>query len=206
MDFKDHLGIIPKQYTGKNLLTESSVSFKEEAAAASFFKVAKERLLNVNEWHSVAGFVSGRFHLVNEEGLDLNGYVEKDSFLKIDIPGPGSSEGDGYDWVRVEKLKEIDTVQVRSIGFRVRPCANPDGRKNDTAHFYTDEATSTFIVTQENNKVTAQIIDLNLKPNNEASSLTDKIRNVAVGIGAIGLFSKVQWKGLAEGIVKQEND
>lgn len=206
MEFKDYLGIIPEQYTGKDIETESTASFKNRAEATSFYEVAKSRLLNVNEWHSVAGFVSGRFYLVDRSGEKLNRFVEKGDYFKIDIPGPGSSEGDGYDWVQVEELKEISTDAVQSIGFRVRPSQNPVGEKDETAHFYSSEATSTFIVTQKDHKVIVQIIDLNLKPNDEAGAVTDKIRNVAVGVGAIGLFSKVQWKSLANGIVKAGND
>lgn len=48
------------------------------------------------------------------------------------------------------------------------------------------------------------IIDRNIKPNDDVGLLTDKIRDIAVGIGAIGLFSKVKWQGLAKGLVKKE--
>ena len=206
MELKNDLGIIPEQYTGEDIETTSTVSFKNRTEALSFYQVARSRLLNVNEWHSVAGFISGRFYVVNRSGEMLNRPVEKDDFLKIDIPGPGSSEGNGFDWVHVEELKEITTVHLQSIGFRVRPTHNPGGAKDKTAHFYSNEATSTFIVTQKDHEVTVQIFDLNLTANSEAGTVTDKIRNVAVGVGAIGLFSKVQWKNLADGILKTGND
>lgn len=206
MERKDYLGIVPEQYTGKEIITRSSATFNDQDEAAKFYKVAKERLLNVSQWHSVAGLISGRFYLVNKYGEDLHRFVEKGDYFKIDIPGPGNSEGDGYDWVQVEEFNEMSTDQVQSIGFRVRPTRNPESENNNTAHFYSSDATSTFIVTRKGKEVMAEIIDLNLKPNDEGSTVTDKIRNVAVGVGAIGLFSKVQWKGLADGIVKQEND
>lgn len=76
--------------------------------------------------------------------------------------------------------------------------------KNDIAHFYDDEATSNFIVTREVNKVKASIIDRNIKPNENTSAFTDKVRDIAVGIGAIGGFSKIQWKNLANGIVERK--
>lgn len=71
---------------------------------------------------------------------------------KIDIPGPGSSEGDGYDCVCVEDVKEVSEGDMQSTGFHVRPSQNPFGEKNETAHFYSNEATSNFIVTREGNK------------------------------------------------------
>ena len=203
MKQKDFTGIAPAQYTGAEIKTDASVNLKDEAKAKAFYEIAKARLLSVNNWHSLAGIVSGRFQLTNARGEELNRNVEADDYIRIDIPGPGSTEGDGYDWVYVEDMKEITEATIQSIGFRVRPSKNPVGTKNETAHFYTAEATSSFIVTREKNTVTALIIDRNLNPNDEPESMADKIRHVAVGIGAIGLFSKLQWKGLADGLVKE---
>jgi hypothetical protein len=203
MKQKDFTGIVPGQYTGKEIETLSSIDLKNENEAHAFYEVAKARLLNVNNWHSIAGIVSGHFQLADAHGEKLDRNVETGDYIRIDIPGPGSSEGDGYDWVYVEDLKEITEGNVQSIGFRVRPSQNPLGEKNEIAHFYTDDASSNFIITREGNTVTAIIIDRNLKPNDESESIGDRIRHVAVGMGAIGLFSKIQWKNLADALVKE---
>lgn len=203
MKQKDFTGIVPDQYTGEEIETRSSIDLKNENEAKAFYEIAKGRLLSVNNWHFIAGIVSGHFQLTDAHGEKLNRNVEIGDYFRIDIPGPGSSEGDGYDWVYVEDLKEINEENVQSIGFRVRPSQNPLGDKNEIAHFYTDDATSNFIVTREGNTVTAIIIDRNLKPNDESESIADRVRHVAVGIGAIGLFSKIQWKSLADGLVKR---
>lgn len=203
MKQKDFTGIVPDQYTGEEIETRSSIDLKNENEARAFYEIAKGRLLSVNNWHFIAGIVSGHFQLTDAHGEKLNRNVEIGDYFRIDIPGPGSSEGDGYDWVYVEDLEEITEENVQSIGFRVRPSQNPLGDKNEIAHFYTDDATSNFIVTREGNTVTAIIIDRNLKPNDESESIADRIRHVAVGIGAIGLFSKIQWKSLADGLVKR---
>ncbi|MEO6683590.1 MAG: hypothetical protein ABIN48_12280 [Ginsengibacter sp.] len=197
-------GIIPAQYSGDEIETKTSIEFSDEAKAIQFFEVAKERLLNVNNWHHVAGLVSGKFEVVNAAGEKLNRHVEIGDYFKIDIPGPGSSEGNGYDWVHVEEKQEISENGYNSIGFRVRPSSNPLSVKNETAHFYTNAATSTFIVTRENSTVNAIIIDRNLIPNNGSESILDSVRNVVIGLGAIKAFSKVQWQNLAEGLVKEE--
>lgn len=203
MKQKDFTGIVPDQYTGEEIETRSSIDLKNENEARAFYEIAKGRLLSVNNWHFIAGIVSGHFQLTDAHGEKLNRNVEIGDYFRIDIPGPGSSEGDGYDWVYVEDLKEITEENVQSIGFRVRPSQNPLGDKNEIAHFYTDDATSNFIVTREGNTVTAIIIDRNLKPNDESESIADRVRHVAVGIGAIGLFSKIQWKSLADGLIKK---
>ncbi len=204
MKHKDYLGIIPGLYTGKELEAEASVDFENDNDAKLFYDTAKRRLLNVNNWHKVAGIISAQFRVFDNNGNESVVDIQKDDYIRVDIPGPGTKDGDGYDWVHVEELKEINEGNVQSIGFRVRPHANPLGDKGATAHFYSDESTSCFIILREDAKVGAMIIDRNIKPNDEAESVTDKIRHSAIGMMAINGFSKLQWKHLAEGLVERK--
>jgi hypothetical protein len=106
--------------------------------------------------------------------------------------------------VQVEDLKEVSQQNVESVGLRVRPSTNPLSEDNSIAHFYSKESTSTFIVTREDNKITATIYDRNTKPNTDSETVVDKVRHVAAGIGAILGGSKLQWKGLANGLVSKK--
>ncbi len=203
MKHYDFIGIVPEQYTGKEIQAETFVELMDDKTAKTFFEIVKQKLLCVNNWHSVAGSISAKFQLIDETGKEVNRNARKGDYFKIDIPGPGSTEGDGYDWVCVEDLKERDEEDIQSVGFRVRPSPNPFGSKNEIAHFYAAESTSSFIVTRKNSKISALIVDRNIKPNDHAESATDKVRDVAVGIGAMGMFSKAQWQGLADGLIKK---
>jgi len=202
MKHTDKLGIIPTRYTGAALDTDAVVRSEDITAAKAFFKTAKSRLLGVNNWHQVAGFVSAVFQVTDAAGNTVDRDVAAGDYLKIDIPGPGSREGDGYDWVLVEMLKALTEGENETIGFRVRPAGNPLNLHTETAHFYAPDATSSFFVMRRQQDIIAWIVDHNLKPNDEAVSLTDRLRHAAVGTGAIGLFSKIQWQGLADGIVQ----
>jgi hypothetical protein len=206
MKQKDRLGIVPPQFTGQEIETASTQVLKTEANAESLYNEARKKLLDVNNWNKVAGIVTARFQIIDEKGKEVNREVKKGDYLRIDIPGPGSKEGDGYDWVFVEEMNEINNGSVQSAGFRVRPDKNPFGEKNETAHFYSKEATSSFIIIRENTKVISWIVDRNLLPNTESGSLVDKVRDVAIGISAIAGFSKVQWQGLADGLIKNANE
>ena len=203
MKQKDYTGIIPPQHTGTEIEVDATVELKDIEEAKRFYSIAKSRLLEINNWHHVAGIISARFLLIDAAGNEVDRFAAKNDYLKIDIPGPGSIEGGGFDWVMVDALNETSDSENESIGFRVRPCKNPFGNKNEIAHFYADEATSSFIVIREGKNVIAWVVDHNLMPNNHADSLVDKIRDTAVGIGAITLFSKIQWQGLVNGIVKR---
>jgi hypothetical protein len=199
MKKKNDTGIVPGQHTGKKIDTESVVDCDTEAAAKSLYQEAKARLLDVNHWHEVAGKALAVFHLTDATGQEVNRTVQQGDHFKIDIPGPGSTSGEGYDWVRVESVEET----VDSIGIRVRPAPNPKNKDEEVAHFYSDQSTSNFIVTRAGSKVTASVYDRNTSTNEDSGNVADAIRNSTVGAGAIAFFSKIQWKSLVEGLLRR---
>jgi hypothetical protein len=204
MEEKNYSGIIPENQSGKPIDAVNSIQVNDPTEAKAFFETVKNRLLNVNDWEKIAGTGSASFQLVDSTGIEVNRPVQKGDFFKIDIPGPGPTAGDGYDWVIVEELEEVAKEDVESIGIRVRPTLSPLNNNQDVAHFYSPESTSSFTVTREGSTITAGIYDRNTKPNKTADSLTDKVRDIAVGSGAVTAFSRVQWQKLAEGLLKKE--
>lgn len=202
MKVKNYTGIVPEQHSGVEIIADASVDFANEDDAKSFYNVAKGRLLHVNQWHEVAGALSATFQAFNQHAAEVNGAVEEGFFMRIDIPGPGSPEGEGYDWVKIETVKEVSEGDVQSVGFRVRPTKNPQTPGEQIAHFYDEDSTSNFIVTREGKTITATIIDRNTKRNDDTETVADAIRDTSVAIFAIGFFSKAHWQSLAEGIVK----
>jgi len=201
--YQQYLNIVPAQYTGKEIEVESTLQLKNSHEAKIFYELVKNRLLDVNYWHNLAGLFSAVFTLVDAKGVEVDRSVVKGDFIKIDIPGPGSGEGGGYDWVRVEEKNENEEENLQFTGFTVRPSYNPWGNKQAIAHFYTVEATSSFIAIRNNTEIKAMIFDRNLRANDVAETVTDKLRDGAVGISAIGGFSKMQWQNLANGLIKQ---
>jgi len=126
-------------------------------------------------------------------------------YFKIDILGPGSESGDGYDWVQIEAIEDHSNASVKkeSFGIRVRPAPNPEKDSNDkeTAHFFKDEATSNFIIERNGRTVSAEVHGRNEKPNTTAHKSLDKIRNTVIGSSAILGLSHIQWKKLVKGII-----
>lgn len=202
MKQQDHIDIVPRQFAGQEIEAQATKELTDETAAKSLYNEAKKKLLDVNNWQKIAGAVTAQFQVIDEKGEEVNRNVKKRDHLRINIPGPGSKEGDGYDWVFVEELKEINKESLQCLGFRVRPCENPFSEKKEIAHFYSKETTSSFIIIRENSKVISWIVDRNLVPNTESSSLPDKVRDVVVGVSGIAGFSKLQWQGLADGLIE----
>jgi hypothetical protein len=201
---KNYTGLIPVNTSGKEINAEAVAEAKNFEEAKAVYTTVKKRLLDVNNWHHIAGIMSAHFQLTDLNGKEVTRNAETGDYFKIDIPGPGSKTGDGYDWAHVEEMKEINKPDVDSVGIRVRPSANPLNKDANVAHFYSNEATSTFIVTRENNTIIAGIYDRNTKPNEEAESITDQIRHTAIGVSALSNFSEIQWQNLVEGLLKSE--
>jgi hypothetical protein len=196
-------GLLPDQYTGEEINSEKTEVLENTIEAKDFYNKVVHRLQNVNEWHRMAGTLSADFQLTDKNGHDVADAVQKGNLIRIDIPGPGSKSGEGYDWVQVEELKYTSGEDKERFGFRVRPARNPLGEEDVISHFYSEESTSSFIVSRMSNKITAGIYDRNTLPNKDATFFADKVRDLAVGTVGVAALSKLQWKGLLEGLMER---
>ena len=192
--------LIPENTEGAQSNTESSKELDSEKEAGAFLRVVIRRLLDVNHWHQLGGKASASFQLTNDTGMNLERSAAPGDLFRINIPAPGNASGDGDDWVRIESIEETDDGVV----MQVRPCPNPMNTDADIAHFFSDAATSSFVAKREGKKVIAGVYGRNEKPNTDTSSITDKIRNTAVALGAISGLSKLQWKSLTAGLMEKE--
>ena len=202
MDEKNVTGTIPENVSGKVINAESSKELLDKNSAESLYAIAKQRLLDVNNWNNIASELLASFQLTDLNGDPLDGPVSKGNYLKIDIPGPGSVSGDGFDWVFVEEVETYESADLQSFAVRVRPAANPASDEKEIAHFYTSDSTSTFTVTREMQKVTAAVYDRNIKVNSESGQPADLVRNALVGTIGRMVFSKVQWKVLTDALIE----
>ncbi|MGZ8509767.1 MAG: hypothetical protein ACXWV1_05880 [Chitinophagaceae bacterium] len=170
--------------------------------AKLLFLKARERLFDISHWESISEGLSASFDLTDKEGNLKQGFPEKGDHIRIDIPGPGSSAGQGYDWVRVEMIEDnpaTDTDKEWSM-IKVRPSEDPV-KQEGVAHFFEDQATSSFIVTREDTKLSAEVHGRNEKPNKKSKKLTDKIRNTVIGTLATAGIGKIQWEKLVKGLL-----
>jgi hypothetical protein len=194
---------LPSQEEGseKNIETTEELNTVEEAK--ELFKEARKRLLNINQWDKVCGKLSAVFKLTNEQGEEIQSDPEVGNYFKIDIPGPGTASGKGYDWVRVEAVEENRDEQedFESLLIRVRPADNPSTNDSNVAHFFSDKATSNFVLSREKKIVTAAVYGRNEVPNTTTDKPLDKTRNAVVGTTAIAGFSNPQWKSLVNGVL-----
>ncbi len=208
-DFKPD--IIPAQYEGRALEAQRSREFQDADAAKMAYLIARQRLLDVNRWAQHIEGITAAFQLTDQDGTPAEGMAGKGLMIRIDIPGPGTSAGDGYDWAVIEDVEEGSTDKLDFLAFRVRPAANPSGenpsgKEGEIAHFFSECSSGTFVLYREKNELTCTIYDRNLKPNTEIkSSLSDKARNSFVGTTAAMGMSRVQWQKLADSVLEDED-
>ena len=201
MEEKNHIDAVPENHSGDSLDAETVKSCAHLAEANALYATAKERLLNVSQWHQVAGEALAHFTLTDASGTPLSGHAQKGNLIKVDIPGPGTDAGDGFDWVLIEEIKEESAPDAESIAIRVRPTADPSSETQETSHFYDKQGTSTFTLSKSDLNVTAGVYDRNLEPNQDSTGFFDKIRNAIIGFAGKKGVSIIQWKAFTDGLV-----
>ncbi|MBO9635806.1 MAG: hypothetical protein J7578_22060 [Chitinophagaceae bacterium] len=194
--------MVPQQEDGKSITAESRVELAGHRKAILFYNIAKERLQQVHKWHEMAGALSARFTLIDKNGMEVNRPPEPGDYFRVDIPGPGRVNGEGYDWVRVEKVVNQILPNSEIYGFQVRPARDPEKKDEDIAHFFSSDSTSSFFVHRNGHIVSAFVFDRNIKPNKDAGNIVDKIRDMMTGSAGMLIFSKLQWKALTEGLLQ----
>ncbi|SOD13383.1 hypothetical protein [Pedobacter xixiisoli] len=194
--------LIPRQKIGRQIDVVEERRFNNEADAIKFFELARYRLLDINNWYSLAGNSLSKFQLVDLFGNPVERLAREGDYIKIDIPGPGTILGGGYDWVLIEVIIAKSAPGMDSLALRARPTANPLSKKMDTAHFLTEKATSTFQVKRIVNNVYAEEHGRNEKANIHTEAVVDNIRNLLVGWAASLGLSYPQWKLLVKGILE----
>src|SRR5436309_12859515 len=107
MEEKNYTGLVPANINGKEITADESVTLSHANEAKALYEKAKQRLLFVHNWGKLAGALSANFQLTDNNGNEVDRLVQKDDHFRVDIPGPGSSAGEGYDWAYVEDVKEV---------------------------------------------------------------------------------------------------
>ena len=74
--------------------------------AKLLFLHARERLYDVTRWGDISEGISATFTLTDSSGELKDDFPTPGDHIRIDIPGPGSTAGDGFDWVKVELVED----------------------------------------------------------------------------------------------------
>lgn len=199
---------VPRHEKGGFHDTESTAKTSAKLVDAKF-EILKQRFLDVNSWKENSAVGASEFKLFSKNGQPANRRPEIGDKIRINIPGPGGIQTDSYDWVDVIDYRETKNADegTFSIVMTCRP-AHPPRQENEEniAHFYGEDATSTFMITKGKDYVMASVHGRNEKPNTKKAGWLDAVRNFFIGSGGILGAGKAQWKLLTEGLISGLED
>ena len=188
----------PPRRTGNHHDTVS-VHCTEGDAGRAYARL-RSQLLDIHGWEAMNDALHTSFALCDGAGIEIYREPVPGDFIRIDLRGPGSPSGEGYDWVVVTEVSEQQS-EPEWTALTVRPCRPPGTGSGPIAHFFTEEATNTFVVRRLGNCLYAEVHGRNERTNLPEDSLRDRLRNRAVALaGRVG-FGKVQWQDWTDGMV-----
>lgn len=204
-------GFLPEQEHSISKELSHAIKSATHDEAEEDFLDAKDRLLNVNSWHTLTTPTLARFTLCDLRGSAVARSARLGDFIRIAIPGPGhthTEDGDEDDWVRIEALAYDDFPDEdrERVALQVRPAASPLAPAVIPQHFFSAEATSTFSIERKGTEIIAGYWGRNEVPNTQGDGILDTVRNVAVAIGGMLGLSDVQWKALVRGLLEPANE
>jgi hypothetical protein len=196
-----------KNNTGLQSSTSYSIKTDNHKAARALYEAAQKRLLDVNSWKEISGDLSASFVLNDSHGVSVRRQAMEGDYIRIRIPGSGAEKNREFDWVRIEQIIEMKSERGTAYtGMRVRPAPPPAEMDREVAHFFREDATSSFMIEKRGNLVKASVYGRNEIPNTTIARIKRKLRNLLVAIGALAGLSRMQWKSLVKGILKIRKD
>ncbi|MFY1046675.1 hypothetical protein [Chryseobacterium sp. GP-SGM7] len=189
---------VPKHIKGSFHDTESKKEVGNSHDLDLQFTILKKRFLSINQWRDYCKESKTDFRLCDSAGKYVERFPQLGDYIRIDIPGPGGTEGRSFDWVQITS---IDLANPDVVIIQCRPSKDPvKENTRKIAHFYSHIATSTFIISKEKNGIKAGIYGRNEYPNLK-SGFFNSVRNIMIAIGGMLGFSKIQWECLTKGLV-----
>lgn len=201
--------LVPPPFEGVNMDTKKKVELDSTGEALDLYYKVASRVLDVNEWNNLHGMKRPMYALFDVNGDPKVGLAAEGDYIRLSLPAPHLKKGKRYDWVLIERILEIKHDERNSTAMRVHPTIDPTTKlprkAGQTAHFYTNKTTNTFVVERLNNTVSVGIHPRNEVINTrQTEGFYNMVRNILVGVTAWLGISKTQWNTLIDALMYQE--
>jgi hypothetical protein len=187
--------LVIKGEESKDRIYESHKTFDKEQEAIIFFKEAKNRLFDINGWSTISAIINSNFQLFNSKGEKSKEIKPVlGDYIRIKLPGPLP-----YNWVLVMDIKE----ESNFCEFTVSPSEAPtDNASEQTKHFFTKAASSTFKIERKGNSIYAYEIGKEEAVNSKGPEAGNRgVLNAIVAEGGWAGVQQIQWKNLTDYLV-----
>lgn len=193
--------LLPVNIIGSENNAVSFFDCSSETEAFERFRKFSQKLLDVNGWNQFAGKNPTEFYLHGKENKEGTA-VQLNDLVKIKMPAPKNKLGNGFDWVMVNKIEVIDQTEEKVFLLQMRPHSCAESGSGSIAHFYTEDASNTFILSKKNKVIQFSIHGRNELANTSKVGWIHSLRNFFVASGGIFGGSKVQWQDFTEEFLK----
>lgn len=191
--------LVPENKIGsKNNASAFFICQSENEALDRFLKLSND-LLNINKWNVKSGENPTEFYTYHKAKSEL---AKENDLVKMKIPAPVNKLGNGFDWVMISKIEKVEKTDKKALLLQMKPHSCPENSNGNIAHFYTEDATNTFILAKKNNILQFSIHGRNEIPNTKKIGLMHSLRNFLVARGGVFGGSKIQWQDFAEEFIK----
>lgn len=165
-----------------------------------FIEKIKLTFFDINRWYQLFGNAT-TFQVTDQKGQEKFGRIAVGDLVKIQIPGPKSNVGGGYDWVEIHEISEMSKGHFSKLSIVLTPCSKP-GSPYNIAHFYSSLSKNYFSIIYSPTEIRAEVHGRNEVPNYKNLSLRDKARNFLVANGGLFGLGKIHWEIWATNILK----
>ncbi|MCL6257570.1 hypothetical protein M3O96_00615 [Aquiflexum sp. TKW24L] len=200
---KEKIGNVKDALTGedvKDKFFSSQNEFENEAIAEREFERSKKKLFSVNEWSNMPGITSS-FQLYKSKGeIKFTNDPEEGDFIMITLPGKLPEN-----WVKIIEIKDSTDIAEFTVSPSPQPKRtklNRNEEEDETEHFFTSDATSTFMIKREGLVIYAYEIGKDEAINNQGEEAAGrKWINTLIAAGGWLGFQKIQWEKLTDYLV-----
>lgn len=177
---------------------ECTVTATSDEIANGIFKLATQRLLNVNTWNKLDGSLLSDCQLVDERGFKVNRNVHSNDYLQIHEDNNQSSES--YKWIKVERVEESQSSEgSESIVLLARSSSNPWNYSVDVDK-ECEVLPGIISIVRKGLHVTASVY-AQAQHEIEGNNVVDRMREISnVMYLTLGAYC-VQWRSLVNAIL-----
>lgn len=193
---------IPQHLKGESHDIVNMKCVDSDKSAEELYQDVVIRLKTVKEWHSYSDKVKAKFVIINPDtGVETDEF-EIGYLVRIEIPGPGTVSGNGFDWTKITNIQtNKNRDDMAYFAMTLKPCSPPNANSDVIAHFYKEKSSNTFIIRKIGDCIYAEVHGRNETINISDVPLMDSIRNIGINIGSkIGLGG-LNWLALTEGLL-----
>ncbi len=196
--------LLPVNSIGSENNAVSFLSCNSETEAFDRFRKLSQKLLEVNGWNEYAGKNPTEFYLYSKE-KDKAAIAQLNDLVKIKMPAPKNNLGNSFDWVMVNRIENIEQTESKVLLLQMKPHSCAESANGNIAHFYTGEASNTFILSKKNKVIQFSIHGRNEVANTSSVGFFNSLRNFFVAAGGIFGGSKIQWQDFTEKFIKNQS-